>query len=365
MNKVKELNFDGRVIYCGLDTHKTNWKINARMEGIEMAAFSQNPDPLQLKRYFDKNFPGAELKVVYEAGFCGFEIQRSLANLGIDCVIVNPADVPSSDKDRKRKDDKRDARKLSLELAKGNLKGIYIPDKEMQDARTLVRQRFRLIKDQTRCANRIKHLLLCNGIQTGEKSELWSLRFIKKLQQLDCRSTLLNATLQFALDQYMQVRRIQKEVTFKIRELSKQEPFAKVQQILQSIDGIGLLSGMVIQTEIGDINRFKRLDSLCDYAGFVPNIYSSNDKTMVRGITKRGNNFLRQTVIESSWMLIRKDPAMLMKYNEYKHRMKGNKAIVRIAKHLLSRIRFLWKNEQNYVRGLLTGAEQTQCVLEA
>ena len=63
MSKIKQLSFEGKVIYCGLDVHKTNWKINAKMEGIEMAAFSQNPDPSLLKSYFDKNYPRAELKV--------------------------------------------------------------------------------------------------------------------------------------------------------------------------------------------------------------------------------------------------------------------------------------------------------------
>ena len=81
--------------------------------------------------------------------------------------------------------------------------------------------------------------------------------------------------------------------------------------------------------------------------------YSSNDKMVVRGISKRRNEYLREAIIESSWSLIRKEPAMLMKYNEYRARMNGNKAIVRIAKHLLSRIRFLWKNDQTYVRGII------------
>jgi transposase len=364
MNKIKQLSFDGKIIYCGLDAHKTNWKINARMEGIEMAAYSQNPDPSLLKNYMYKNYPGAELKVAYEAGFCGFDIQRSLKSLGIECIVVNPADVPCSDKDRKRKDDKRDARKLSIELANGNLKGIYIPDKQMQDARSLVRQRHRLVQDQTRCANRIKHLLLSNGIKTGEKSERWSLRFIKKIKQLECGSSTLKASLEFAIEQYIQTRRILREITLSIRELSKQEPFNKVQAVLQSIDGIGMINGMVIQTEIGDICRFKRLDSLCDYAGFVPDIYCSNDKMVVRGISRRGNEFLRETIIESSWILIRKDPAMLMKYNEYRSRMSANKAIVRIAKHLLSRIRFLWKNEKPYIRGII-GKQKSECVYKA
>src|SRR5665647_918398 len=87
-----------------------------------------------------------------------------------------------------------------------------------------------------------------------------SLRFIKKLQQLDCGSICLKSSLQFAMEQYLQTRRILKEITLAIRDLSKQDSFKKVQTILQSIDGIGLINGMVIQTEIDDIHRFKRLD---------------------------------------------------------------------------------------------------------
>ncbi len=353
MSKVKELDFTGKVIYCGLDVHKTNWKVNARMEGIEIAAFSQNPDEVSLKKHFEKNYPGAVLKVVYEAGFCGFEIQRSLKSSGIECIVVNAADIPSSDKDRKRKDDKRDARKLSIELCKGNLEGIYIPDKEMQAARTLVRQRYRLVQDQTRCKNRIKHLLMSNGISVADANQHWSLKSISNIQQSKFESSLLKASVNFAIEQYLQIRRILKEITMAIRNISKEDPFLKVQKFIQSVGGIGMITGMVIQTEIGDINRFKRFDSLCDYVGFVPDIYSSNDKTVVRGMSHRGNSFLKETIIESSWILIRKDPAMLMKYNEYRSRMNANKAIIRIAKHLLSRIRFLWKNEQLYVKGLV------------
>lgn len=361
MSKVKQLNFSGKVIYCGLDVHKTNWKVNARMEGIEIAAFSQNPDTILLKKHFENNYPGAELRVVYEAGFCGFEIQRSLTALGIECIVVNAADIPTSDKDRKRKDDKRDARKLSQELSKGELKGIYIPGREMQAARTLVRQRYRLVQDQTRWKNRIKQLLMNNGIRIAEAQERWSTRYINKIKDMNFDFPALKRSVDIAIGQYLQVRHILKETTMALREMSKQPPFLKVQGYLQSIDGIALITGMVIQTEIEDINRFKRFDSLCDYVGFVPDIYSSNDRTKVRGISKRGNSFLKEALIESSWILIRKDPAMLMKYNEYRSRMNANKAIVRIGKHLLSRIRFLWRNEQRYKRGLINS--EPLCVL--
>jgi len=42
-----------------------------------------------------------------------------------------------------------------------------------------------------------------------------------------------------------------------------------------------------------------------------------------------------------------------MKYNEYRSRMNANKAIIRIGKHLLARIRHLWKTGEVYVRGIV------------
>lgn len=351
MSKVKELNFAGKRISCGLDAHKSNWKVHARMDGKELGSFSQNPDPILLSKYFKKNYPGAEVKVVYEAGFCGFGIQRSLSELGIECIVVNAADVPSSDKERKRKDDKVDARKLSRQLAEGNLKGIYIPDIQMEHARALVRQRYRLVQDQTRCKNRIKHMLMCNGVQLNG-TERWCSKYVKQLENVKCEPALQTA-LNLAIEEYKQMRSLLKGATLAIRNLAEQPAFAKVQRYVQSIDGIGLINGMVIQTEIQEIERFKTLDGLCDYAGFVPDISSSDDRIVIKGITYRCNEFLRKALIESSWILIRKDAAMLMKYNEYRKRMNKNKAIIRIGKHLLSRIRYVWSNQKEYERGIV------------
>lgn len=353
MNKVNRLSFAGQTIYCGLDAHKTNWKINCRMDDMEISSFSQNADTSLLKKHMAKNYPDAKIKVVYEAGFCGFGIQRSLKEAGIECIVVNAADVPTTDKERKRKDDKRDARKLCRELADGSLSAIYVPETSMEHARSLVRQRSRLVKDQTRCKNRIKHLLMFSGLAAKSGEERWSQKYINELLGLDCGTPELKSALYLAIEEYKYIRKVLKEATVFIKNLSKQDPFATVQKYLQSIDGIGVINGMVLQTELQDIDRFKTLDRLCDYAGLVPDISSSNDITKIKGITHRCNGFVREAIIESSWMLIRKDPAMLMKYREYKRRMKENKAIIRIGKHLLSRIRYVWKNKIKYERGVV------------
>src|SRR5665213_3664675 len=103
MNKVNQLSFAGETICCGLDAHLTNWKINLLMGGMEISRFSQNPDPELLYKHLQKNYPDAKFKVVYEAGFCGFGIQRSLTKLGVECIVANAADVHISDNEHKRK----------------------------------------------------------------------------------------------------------------------------------------------------------------------------------------------------------------------------------------------------------------------
>ncbi len=353
MNKVNQLSFAGETICCGLDAHLTNWKINLLMGGMEISRFSQNPDPELLYKHLQKNYPDAKFKVVYEAGFCGFGIQRSLTKLGVECIVVNAADVPTSDKEHKRKDDKRDAAKLSRELSKGQLEQIYVPSIEMEHYRTLVRQRYRLVKDQTRCKNRVKHLLMFSGLAVTDPQQRWSKKYVEQLEALNCQTEALKIAVALVINEYKQIRDLLKQATLSIRKLSKQPPFSTIQSYLQSIDGVGLINGMVFQTEIQNIYRFKTFDQLSNYAGLVPDISSSNDKTVVKGVTKRRNEFLREALIESSWILIHKDPAMLMKYNEYTKRMKGSKAIIRIAKHLLSRISYVWKNQKKYERGIV------------
>ncbi|HMF72544.1 MAG TPA: hypothetical protein VK616_13795, partial [Flavitalea sp.] len=103
MFKVKELSFEGETIFVGLDVHKTNWKVHIRLSGGRTLEFSQNPEAAGLIRTLNNKFPKATFKVAYEAGFCGFGICRYLKAEGIDCIVANAADIPASEKDRKRK----------------------------------------------------------------------------------------------------------------------------------------------------------------------------------------------------------------------------------------------------------------------
>ncbi len=93
MTKVNQLDFTGNTIFCGLDVHKLSWRVNIRDTEFELKDFTQKPNANELHKHLTKNYPGAKYKVGYEAGFCGFGIQRELSALGIDCVLLNAADI--------------------------------------------------------------------------------------------------------------------------------------------------------------------------------------------------------------------------------------------------------------------------------
>jgi transposase len=355
MFKVKQLNFEGQTIFCGIDVHKKSWRVNIRNDEFELEDYSQDPREELLMSHLRKKYPGANYQVAYEAGFCGFGTQRSLKKSGVNCIVVNPADVPSSDRDRKRKSDMIDARKISRHLAKAELQAIYVPAPEMEHIRTLVRQRGRLVQDQTRCKNRIWHLLMFSGLRldTDKPKQYWSCRFMESLKQLPCESEPLQKALEIAIKEYLLVRELLTDATKQIRKLSVQASFAGIQKLLQSIPGIGVVNAMIIMSELQDIRRFKTFDKLCSYAGIVPDTASTGDCERVKGITHRSNHYLRPAIVESSWVIIRKDPAMLMLYKKYCSVMIPNKAIIKIARHLLSRIRYVLMNQIEYEKGIV------------
>ena len=111
---------------------------------------------------------------------------------------------------------------------------------------------------------------------------------------------------------------------------------------------IGLLTAMTLVTEIIDVHRFKGLDELASYAGLVPGEDSSGDRERVTGITSRRNPRLRHVLIEASWVAARKDPALLQKLTQLTGHMSKTQAIIRIARKLLNRIRYVLKNRAPY-----------------
>lgn len=345
--------FNDQSFYVGIDYHKKSWKVTILGEQYEHKTMSQNPDPYLLANYLKRNFPGGNYHAVYEAGFSGFESCRKLNQLGVNCIVVNPADVPTSQKEKLQKTDKADSRKLARSLRSNEFEAIHIPDPELEADRALIRQRFRLAKDISRTKNRVKSLLFQFGIQiperfTSSQTRHWSKVYINWLKKLEIN----RQSLKQVLDNYINIGENQRKglllVNKQVRNLVLTEAYRKNYNLLLSVPGIGLVTAITYLTQIGDIGRFERLDDLCNYVGLVPRMYGSGEKMQVGKMINRGRKELKIMLIEASWDAIRKDPALMLKFNELIKRMNKNKAIIRIARKILSRIRFVLQNQQPY-----------------
>lgn len=338
------------VFFIGIDVHKKKWVITIRALGMELKTFVMNPSPKELAKYLHKDHPGGLYLSVYEAGFCGFWIHRELVDLGIQNRVIHAADVPTTHKEKVNKRDKVDSRKLARELEKGGLNPIYIPELEFQEIRSLARLRWKSSQHIARLKNRIKGLLFYYGIHLSDEevSKHWSAAFIRHLETLCTDETASSMYLRICLDELKEQRPRLCYIARQLRGFCAQCGFADLIGYLLSVPGIGFVTAVTLATEIIDINRFKKLDHLASFVGLVPSTNSSGENERDTGLTPRKNKYLKHLVIEAAWIAMRKDPELLSAFNTLTKRMRKTDAIIRIARKLLNRVRFVWKNQTAY-----------------
>jgi transposase len=355
--KVNESTFHGQSIYVGIDVHLKSWKVTVMAGEIHYKTFSSPPESERLVNYLKTNFPGGDYYSAYEAGFSGFWLHRELTKLGIKSIIVNPSDIPTTDKERKQKEDKRDSRKIAKTLQAGQLKSIFIPSEKTQQDRLLLRTRETIVRDLRRNKNRIKSFLYFQGVGFPERfnstSSHWSKQFIQWLTSITFEHNTARSGLNALLEMANHQRTLLLKVTRQIRELSKAQEYDQNIELLLSVPGIGIITAMKLLTELGSIERFQDFDHLCSYIGLVPSTDSSGEDQVVTGISPRKNSRLRAALIESSWIAIRNDPALLSCYHKLCKRIPANRAIIRIAKKLLNRIVHVLHVKEKYETSII------------
>jgi transposase len=357
-SEITKDSFKGKSFYVGIDYHKKNWVVTILDEQYEHKTMSQDADPYLLAAYLKRNFPGASYHAVYEAGFSGFGACRKLRELGVDCMVIHPVDVPTSHKEKLQKTDISDSRKLARSLRSREFEPVHLPDAALEADRALVRQRYRVMKDMSRTKNRIKSLLFQFGIRipdsfTTNQTRYWSGAYLSWLKELETDQH----SVRTVLDNYLQIGEHQRSdllyLNRQVRTLSVSERYRENYLLLLSVPGIGVMTAMAFLVQVGDINRFDTLDHLCSYIGLVPSMYGSGEKMQTGQMIKRGRKELKIMLIEASWESIRKDPALMLKFDELGKRMHKNKAIVRIARKMLSRIRLVLCQHKPYEKSIV------------
>ena len=290
------------VHYIGLDVHK---------DSIAVAIAPQNS--MEVRRYgiiggtldaVDKllkrlSQPNLELRVVYEAGPCGFVLCRHLRSKGIHCDVVCPSLIPKKPSDRV-KTDRRDADQLARLYRAGELSPIHVPDQEDEAIRDLIRARSAAVNDQRQARNRLKGFLLRLGFRYTGKSS-WNDAHKRYLSGL----LMPQPPQQIAFQEYIhaiddasdRVGRLTQAVEDALPGW-KWEPVVRA---LMSLRGMQVLSGMTVVAEVGDLSRFENPRSLMHFLGLTPSEHTSGDKRVLGGITKCGNAHCRHVLTEAAW----------------------------------------------------------------
>jgi len=348
-----KISFKGQKIFIGIDVHKRNWDVAIAPAVGNVKRHTQKASAKELFDFLKKHYPDGDYLAVYESGFSGYSTYYALKEVGIECMVIHAADVPTTQYEEVMKTDSIDSVKLVRSLKAGLLRGIYIREKENIDDRSVVRIRKTIQKQLAGYKTRVKHLLYCNGVSFPERFEKprshWSMAFIKWLKE---DVTLLSSTrnsLDLLIRQVETIRMTLLEATKMVRSLSQTERYKSKFDLLMTVPGIGVTVSMCILTEVYDVRRFHNEKQFAAYLGLIPTSHSSGDKVAHGEKTFRGNKLLGPMIVEAAWISVFKDAGLASLYLHYKERMKPQEAIVRIARKLSNIIFAVLKNEKEYV----------------
>jgi transposase len=289
------------ITHIGLDVHSARVVI-ARLDGDgrEPAITDIPNEEKVIRRTFRRLAAEAyELRCCYEAGPCGFELQRLLASMGIVCEVVAPALIPVKAGDRV-KTDRRDAGKLARLYRAGELTAIHVPTSDQEAVRDLVRAREDVRKDLIAARHRLSKFLIRHG-RIFSAGKNWTLRHWQWLrtQRFDRECERLTFEHYVLQVEHLVDRRafLEREIT----RVSETTPYAASVGKLTCLRGVSVLTAMVLLSEIHDFRRFQSPRQLMAFLGLVPSEYSSGGKEKRGGITKTGNTHARRVLVEAAW----------------------------------------------------------------
>lgn len=338
-------------LFIGIDVHKKSWAVSIRTDLFEHKTFNMPSEPDTLIGYVNQHFNNYPVECCYEASCCGFIPYRQLTLAGWDVKVLNPSDIPTSAKNKDQKNDRMDCRNLAKQLQSGHLTGIYVPDEQQEQLRSLFRQKNNMAKVMRKLKSQIKGELLYYGIKLPLKFDnaTWTREMTTWLNNLEWKYPTGKSSLQSKLRHLSFVRQEWLDINRELRQYVTMH-FKNDFQLLMTIPGIGPIIAIGILAELGDIKRFRKFDQLASFVGLIPSIYSTGETVQVRGLTHRSKTLIRSYLIESAWVSVRRDPTMQTYYRTHVGKQ-ANKIIVKVAHKLLRRIWHVVKSGDGYKTG--------------
>jgi transposase len=279
---------------------------------------------------------GGPLHGAMEVGTNSWAMYRVMRPYFEELVVVDPAGVWDRRRERGAKTDRRDALRLAQLLARGELKGVWIPDERTQDLRVLARGKVRASWWVTRACNEIGSLLRSWGYRVEQSLLSRGGRKLVEEAQLPGRS---QRVLELWVELLETAERIEAELEAAVKEEAEADP---VCQVLRSVPQVGPLTALVVRAEVGDVRRFPSAKALVSYAGLCPRVSQSGEQCRYGRLGKWGDRWLRYVLVLAANRIARgaKDSRLHRLWWRMCLRHNRNDAKIAVARKL---VQLMWR----------------------
>ena len=341
-------------VFSGLDVDKRSISATFNNQQGHIRSLRMPNSVEHLVNYVRKHFPDQKVAFAYEAGPTGYGLYDGLVAQGYRCLIASPSMIPKAPGQRV-KTNRLDSVGLAENLRGGQLKSIHIPSPVYRDLRNLTQLRDTFVSAMVGMKQRIKSLLLLEGIEfpPAPAGSQWSIVVKHKLRKLPCSSTV-----RFKLDQLLDSLEFnEKQVvktTQQMRRFCQNDPeLSRCMGYVMSVSGIGRIVASQLLARIGDWRELKNIRQLGGFLGLVPTEHSTGDRTDRGSITQTGDGRLRSKLIQASWSAIRHDSELREFFasvcKTHARHLASRVAIVAVARKLSVRISVVLMKQRPYV----------------
>lgn len=320
-----------KVRYVGLDVHKHYLMVSAVDQAQQTVLSPRKVALLELEDWAHNHLQPTD-QVVLEATTNAWYVHDLLEPMVGRVVVTHPPHIKLI-ASAMVKTDKKDSMTLARLLSVNLVPQVWVPPVHVRDLRALVAHRRRLVSQQTQCKNRLQsvlhrhHIVPPGGkLYHPDQRDWWlelelapgdKLRVRQELSMLDQLDTLID------------------ETSDELQRLSLSEPWRQQLPYLIQLPGIGVMTGMVVLSAIGDIERFPSAKKLVGYAGLGARVHASGLSYRTGAITKQGRKELRHALTEAAWSAVQFDQRWREQFERLAQRIGRHKAIVAIARKLL------------------------------
>lgn len=289
--------------FIGLDTHKNTISAAIASDGRdgEVRFYGEIANtPVAVEKLAKKlSSKHDDLHFCYEAGPCGYGVQRQLTGMGHQCVVIAPSHVPIKNGVRV-KNDRRDAISLARLHRAGELTPIWVPDAAHEAIRDLVRARTAAMENVRRARQHVKSFLLRHGCTYPGKTA-WTKTYIDWIRRLKFEHPAHYIVVQEMLAAIHDCVERQDRLEQQIAALLPSWSLAPLVEAIQAMRGIKLITAVIVVSEVGDFQRFDNPRQLMSYLGLAPSEHSSGEKIVRGPITKAGSRRARHVLVEGAW----------------------------------------------------------------